>query len=84
MLLSMRKSESYSSFSDWGKGWADPEIRRQRLERMQSKTKPRKATGTRGPRKSGKSRKRNSSNHNPDKRTVRGRLTAILTAKPRK
>ncbi|KAL0357316.1 UNVERIFIED_CONTAM: ATP-dependent DNA helicase Q-like SIM [Sesamum calycinum] len=33
MLLSMKTRKSFSSFSEWGKGWADPEIRRQRLER---------------------------------------------------
>ncbi|KAJ0080532.1 hypothetical protein Patl1_22542 [Pistacia atlantica] len=32
MLLSASECKSYSSFSEWGKGWADPEIRRQRLE----------------------------------------------------
>ncbi|PON81702.1 DNA helicase, ATP-dependent [Trema orientale] len=71
MLLSMSKSESYSSFSDWGKGWADPEIRRQRLERMRSQTKQRKGRGPRKP------RKRNSSKQSPDMKTVRGRITAI-------
>ncbi|ESQ32235.1 hypothetical protein EUTSA_v10003644mg [Eutrema salsugineum] len=34
MLVSLRQRRTYSGFSDWGKGWADPEIRRQRLEAM--------------------------------------------------
>ncbi|XP_062084800.1 ATP-dependent DNA helicase Q-like SIM isoform X2 [Humulus lupulus] len=76
MLVSMRKTESYSSFSDWGKGWADPEIRRQRLERMQHKTKQKKTKGLRGSRKRGK---RNSNKHTPDMTTVRGRITAKFT-----
>ncbi|PIA61161.1 hypothetical protein AQUCO_00300584v1 [Aquilegia coerulea] len=37
MLLSLTNQKSYSSFSDWGKGWADPEIRRQRLHGRKSK-----------------------------------------------
>lgn len=35
MLLSTEK-KPYSSFSDWGRGWADPEIRRQRLQQTKS------------------------------------------------
>ncbi|KAF4360895.1 hypothetical protein G4B88_016055, partial [Cannabis sativa] len=76
MLVSMRKTESYSSFSDWGKGWADPEIRHQRLERMQPKTKQRKAKGLRGSRKRGK---RKSNKHTPDMTTARGRIAAKFT-----
>ncbi|CAF2089323.1 unnamed protein product [Brassica napus] len=34
MLVSLRQRRTYSGFSSWGKGWADPEIRRQRLETM--------------------------------------------------
>ncbi|KAI3445356.1 hypothetical protein Pfo_002021 [Paulownia fortunei] len=64
MLLSMKSHKSYSGFSEWGKGWADPEIRRQRLERKKTWRKPRKQ----------KSRK-----HKPDLSTVRGRLSAKLT-----
>ncbi|XP_057975464.1 ATP-dependent DNA helicase Q-like SIM isoform X2 [Malania oleifera] len=63
MLLSMRNPKSFSTFSEWGKGWADPEIRRQRLAMRQSRRKPRK-------RKSKKGR--------PDMKTVRGRLSAKL------
>ncbi|KAK8589271.1 hypothetical protein V6N12_023673 [Hibiscus sabdariffa] len=60
MLLSMRKPTAYSSFSNWGKGWADPEIRRQRLEKIwSSNRKPRKP------------RKRKSKKHLPDTSTSR-------------
>ncbi|XP_065854428.1 ATP-dependent DNA helicase Q-like SIM [Euphorbia lathyris] len=65
MLLSMDKCNSYSSFADWGKGWADPEIRRQRLARKQSNGKQRK-------------RMRKSKKRKPDSRTARGRITAKL------
>uniref|UniRef100_A0A1J3K7X9 DNA 3'-5' helicase n=1 Tax=Noccaea caerulescens TaxID=107243 RepID=A0A1J3K7X9_NOCCA len=34
MLVSLEQNRTYRGFSDWGKGWADPEIRRQRLETM--------------------------------------------------
>lgn len=66
MLLSMRSPKSYSSFTEWGKGWADPEIRRQRLQRKRTWKSPKKR----------KSRKRQ-----PDSNTVRGRLTAKLSKK---
>ncbi|XP_010455101.1 PREDICTED: ATP-dependent DNA helicase Q-like SIM isoform X2 [Camelina sativa] len=52
MLLSLKQDRTYSGFSDWGKGWADPEIRRRRLERREKKPrrkkKPRKER-SRGP-----------------------------------
>ncbi|KAL2491936.1 ATP-dependent DNA helicase Q-like SIM [Abeliophyllum distichum] len=66
MLLSMRSSKSYSSFAEWGKGWADPEIRRQRLEGKQ----------TRRNRKKRKPRIRQS-----NLTTVRRRLAAKLSKK---
>ncbi|XP_028550580.1 ATP-dependent DNA helicase Q-like SIM isoform X2 [Dendrobium catenatum] len=68
MLLSSRNDKLYSKFSDWGKGWADPEIRRQRLQgskRRERKTKPRKT----------KKSKRNCK----DLSTVRKRLAAKLS-----
>lgn len=34
MLVSLEQNTTYRGFSDWGKGWADPEIRRHRLETM--------------------------------------------------
>lgn len=37
MLLSLKEDRTYSGVSDWGKGWADPEIRRMRLERRERK-----------------------------------------------
>ncbi|KAM3704815.1 hypothetical protein ACJW31_03G034300 [Castanea mollissima] len=80
MLLSMNKCTSYSTFTEWGKGWADPEIRRQRLERMRQKP-----DGSRGKQKqrksraSRKSRSRKSNKNNSDLRTVRGRIEAKLS-----
>nr|XP_025888465.1 ATP-dependent DNA helicase Q-like SIM isoform X4 [Solanum lycopersicum] len=66
MLVSITSPKSFSSFAEWGKGWADPEIRRQRLQRKRTWKSPRKR----------KSRKRQ-----PDSNTVRGRLTAKLSKK---
>ncbi|XP_059313161.1 ATP-dependent DNA helicase Q-like SIM [Lycium ferocissimum] len=66
MLLSIRSPKSFSSFAEWGKGWADPEIRRQRLQRKRTGKSPRIR----------KSRKRK-----PDCSTVRGRLTSKLSKK---
>lgn len=63
MLLSTESCKSHSSFSEWGKGWADPEIRRQRLQRRKAGRKP---------------RKRRSRKNQPDLSTVRGRLSAKL------
>ncbi|KAI9187245.1 hypothetical protein LWI28_025924 [Acer negundo] len=73
MLLSTKKSKCYSSFSEWGKGWADPEIRRQRLER----------SFNRQPRKQRKPRRKRkwSRTSNPESSTVRGRLSAKLSKK---
>ncbi|KAJ0960149.1 hypothetical protein J5N97_002068 [Dioscorea zingiberensis] len=64
MLLSMEKEKPYSSFSDWGRGWADPEIRRQRLQRAKSGSRKRKMRSKRAPR---------------DSSTVRARLATKLT-----
>ncbi|KAJ0976255.1 hypothetical protein J5N97_018220 [Dioscorea zingiberensis] len=63
MLLSMEKEKPYSSFSDWGRGWADPEIRRQRLQRAKSGSRKRKMHSKRAPR---------------DSSTVRSRLATKL------
>ncbi|KAI4301771.1 hypothetical protein L6164_035018 [Bauhinia variegata] len=71
MLLSSKTRKSYSSFSEWGKGWADPEIRRQRLETMRLNRKPMIPK---------KYRKRKANNKiKPDLRSSRGRLAAKLT-----
>ncbi|KAL5566038.1 hypothetical protein UlMin_029202 [Ulmus minor] len=76
MLLSAtRKSEPYSRFSEWKKGWADPEIRRQRLERMQSRKNHPNPMGNREPRKPRKPRKRKQR----DQSTVRGRIAAKIS-----
>uniref|UniRef100_A0A2P2QQR0 Uncharacterized protein n=1 Tax=Rhizophora mucronata TaxID=61149 RepID=A0A2P2QQR0_RHIMU len=74
MLLSMNRQKTHSTFADWGKGWADPEIRRQRLERKQSRRKPRKLRQT---------RMRNHSRVKPDMRTVRGRIESRLSKQKR-
>nr|GMD07873.1 ATP-dependent DNA helicase Q-like SIM isoform X1 [Ipomoea batatas] len=70
MLLSTATAKAqgkpYSSFAEWGKGWADPEIRRQRLQRKRSWKSP---------------KKRKSHKPLPSTNTVRGRLTAKLSAK---
>ncbi|KAD4179696.1 hypothetical protein E3N88_28287 [Mikania micrantha] len=42
MLLSQSRLKSYPSFAEWGKGWADPEIRKQRLSRNRPWRKPRR------------------------------------------
>ncbi|KAJ6305917.1 hypothetical protein OIU78_021282 [Salix suchowensis] len=67
MQLSVNKQKSHSTFAEWGRGWADPEIRRQRLERKQSNRNPRKPWRTR---KSGKMKL--------DFKTPRGRIAAKL------
>ncbi|KAK7277949.1 hypothetical protein RJT34_22970 [Clitoria ternatea] len=74
MLLErkMKTKKPFSSFSEWGKGWADPEIRRQRLERMQVSRKPKLLQSPK------KKRKRRSKKVQPDARTSRGRLAARL------
>ncbi|XAR49126.1 DNA helicase [Bertholletia excelsa] len=68
MLLSMTEQKPYSSFSEWGKGWADPEIRRQRLEKIQLRRNP---------------HKRKSFKRRTDMKTVRGRLAAKLSRQKR-
>lgn len=73
MLLETKTDKPFSSFSEWGKGWADPEIRRQRLERMQRDRSPKKRQSPR------KQRKRKARKVKPDLRTSRGRLTAKLS-----
>lgn len=39
MLLAMQMRKEYSTFSDWGRGWADPVIRAQRLGAIRSSGK---------------------------------------------
>ncbi|KAJ1387416.1 Winged helix-like DNA-binding domain superfamily [Sesbania bispinosa] len=67
------KHKPYSSFSEWGKGWADPEIRRQRLERIQLNRNPMMLPSPR------KKPKRKARKEQPDLRTSRGRLAAKLS-----
>ncbi|KAJ1377634.1 P-loop containing nucleoside triphosphate hydrolase [Sesbania bispinosa] len=75
MLLARKthKHKPYSSFSEWGKGWADPEIRRQRLERIQLNRNPMMLPSPR------KKPKRKARKEQPDLRTSRGRLAAKLS-----
>lgn len=71
MLLSANLVEKpYSSFAEWGKGWADPEIRQQRLARRRANWKPRKSRNR-------KSRKQ------PTSMTVKERISARLSKRKR-
>ncbi|WJX19547.1 DNA helicase [Trifolium repens] len=65
MLLESKIDKPFSSFSEWGKGWADPEIRRQRLERIQHDRSPTKRKSPR------KQKKRRGKKAKPDLRTSR-------------
>ncbi|KMZ62437.1 hypothetical protein ZOSMA_463G00060 [Zostera marina] len=71
MLLSAQMKQPYSTFSDWGSGWADPDIRRQRLKRSGNKTR----------RKGSKKRRRRWSKSSENLSTSRGRLSAKLSKK---
>lgn len=73
MLLARKTDKPYSSFSEWGKGWADPEIRRQRLERIQLNRNPMMLQSTK------KQPKRKTKKVQPDLRNSRGRLAAKLS-----
>ncbi|XVF57499.1 hypothetical protein PTKIN_Ptkin06aG0210200 [Pterospermum kingtungense] len=66
MLLSMTKPRAYTTFSDWRKGWANPEIRRQRLAKIRSNKKPQKP-------------RRKSKKHFSDFSTSRGRISAKIS-----
>ncbi|KAL1198027.1 ATP-dependent DNA helicase Q-like SIM [Cardamine amara subsp. amara] len=46
MLLSLKQHKTYSGFSDWGKRWADLEIRRMRLERRERKPQKVRSRGS--------------------------------------
>ncbi|XP_061338027.1 ATP-dependent DNA helicase Q-like SIM [Gastrolobium bilobum] len=71
MLLASKTSKSM--FSEWGDGLADPEIRRQRPERMQVNRKPRMLQSPK------KQQKRKAKKVQPDLTTPRGRLAAKLS-----
>ncbi|XP_071729637.1 ATP-dependent DNA helicase Q-like SIM [Rutidosis leptorrhynchoides] len=64
MLLSQTTPKPFSSFSEWGKGWADPEIRKRRLSRNRPWKPP---------------RQRKKQKRQVDMKTVRGRLAAKLS-----
>ncbi|CAI0551213.1 unnamed protein product [Linum tenue] len=75
MQLSINSTKTFSSFAEWGRGWADPEIRRQRLARKRSspsKRKPRKA------RKKGRATNKFGGGRKPDLKTARGRIASKL------
>lgn len=73
MLLARKTNKPFSSFSEWGKGWADPEIRRERLERMRVNRKPGMLPSPK------KQRKRKARKGWAGLRTSRGRLAAKLS-----
>jgi len=74
MLLARKLvSKPFSSFSEWGKGWADPEIRRQRLERMGVNRKSGMLSSSK------RKRKRKGGKVPHDLSTSRGRLAAKLS-----
>lgn len=67
MLQAMKMPElSFQRSREWGRDWADPEIRQQRLKGRKGK---------------GRKRKRVSKKSRPDSNTVRGRLSAKLSRK---
>ncbi|KAI4367848.1 hypothetical protein MLD38_016472 [Melastoma candidum] len=66
MLLSAKEPKANSSFSEWGKGWADPEIRRERLK---------------GRHKNRRARKQTRRVFRLDPKTTRGRLAAKIKGK---
>ncbi|XP_029125623.1 ATP-dependent DNA helicase Q-like SIM isoform X2 [Cajanus cajan] len=75
MLLTRKSNKPFSSFSEWGRGWADPEIRRQRLEKMNLNKKPKMLPSPKNKRQ----RRRKGKKWQSDLRTSRGRLVAKLT-----
>ncbi|GJN36042.1 hypothetical protein PR202_gb24867 [Eleusine coracana subsp. coracana] len=68
MLLAMDNPKPFSTLSEWGRGWADPEIRRQRL----------------AGRKTGRRKRKRRSRQQPTGfTTARERLAAILSKRKR-
>ncbi|AQK95139.1 ATP-dependent DNA helicase Q-like SIM [Zea mays] len=72
MLLAMKEPRPFSGFSDWGRGWADPETRRQRL------------AGKKAGRRKRKWRSRGRQQQPGGFTTARERLTAILAKKKKR
>ncbi|KAL6607826.1 hypothetical protein ACP70R_040889 [Stipagrostis hirtigluma subsp. patula] len=64
MLFVMNNPKPFSGFSEWGRGWADPEIRRQRLA---------------GKKMGRRKRKKHSRQHPTGFTTAKERLAAILS-----
>ncbi|RLN29357.1 ATP-dependent DNA helicase Q-like SIM isoform X1 [Panicum miliaceum] len=72
MLLAMNDPRPFSGYSEWGRGWADPEIRRQRLAgRRAGRRKRTRRSGGQHPTPTGFT-------------TARERLAAILSKKRRR
>lgn len=72
----------YSTFSEWGRGWADPEVRRQRLlDIRKGKNQNQSGKRTRKRKRNQKQTFWNRRHH--DKSTVRGRLAEKLTKSKR-
>lgn len=69
MLLAMNEPRPFSDFSEWGRGWADPEIRRQRL------------AGKKAGRRKRKWRSRSRQQQPAGFTTAKERLAAILAKK---
>ncbi|OQU77408.1 hypothetical protein SORBI_3009G045400 [Sorghum bicolor] len=69
MLLAMKEPRPFSDFSEWGRGWADPEIRRQRL------------AGKKAGRRKRKWRSRSRQQQPAGFTTAKERLAAILAKK---
>lgn len=79
MLLSMEKNKSYSTFAEWGKGWADPEIHlEERQSRRYSWTNPWMNPFRNPGSNPGRSKLRRVK---PEIQTVRGRLALKLSKK---
>ncbi|PWZ10343.1 hypothetical protein Zm00014a_041114 [Zea mays] len=74
MLLAMKEPRPFSGFSDWGRGWADPETRRQRLAGKKAGRRKRKW----------RSRGRQQQQQPGGFTTARERLTAILAKKKKR
>jgi Werner syndrome ATP-dependent helicase len=72
MLLAMNNPRPSSDAFEWGRGWADPEVRRQRLA-------GRKTTGRRK-----RTRRSGGQQHPTGFTTAKERLAAILSKKRRR
>jgi werner syndrome ATP-dependent helicase len=75
-------AKPYSTFAEWGRGWADPEVRRQRLLNIrEGNNQNKKGKRTRKRKRNQKQNFWNRRHH--DTSTVRGRLAEKLTKRKR-